>query len=95
MNRRPVTVQTNGAPSVVKGVMLTVLQAAMLLGTDERWVRRRISSHQFPYRKLSGRIVILRSELEAFIADLADLPGCTLREAQANVALRNGDMVRR
>jgi integrase len=40
MKRPPLTAQTNGAtpPLVFKGAMLTVLQAAMLLGTNERWV---------------------------------------------------------
>ncbi len=94
MKRRPVTVQTNGA-TPIKGAMLSVVQAAMLLGTDERWVRRRMSCHLLPFRKLNGRVVILRSELETFIANLADLPGCTLSEAQSNLALRNGEVVRR
>jgi hypothetical protein len=97
MKRTPVTTPLNGTTQspVSKGAMLNVLQAAALLGTNERWVRRRMSCGLLPYRKLSGRVVFLRSELNKFIADLADLPGCTLSEAQSNLALRNGEVVRR
>ena len=96
MKRTPLTAQPNGTspPPLSKGAMLTVLQAAALLGTDERWVRRRISRGLLPYRKYFGRIVILRSELDQFIADLAKLPGVSVEEARANVALRSGETVR-
>lgn len=97
MKRLPLTAPLNGTtPSPVsKGAMLTVLQAAALLGTNERWVRRRMQSGLLPYHKLLGRIVFVRSELEAFIADLANLPGITLDQARENLALRSGERVRR
>jgi Helix-turn-helix domain len=70
------------------GRMLNVQQAAELLGTSERWVRRRTSRGLLPYRKLCGRIFFLRAELEAFVNDL---PGITLSEAKENLSIRNGD----
>ena len=95
MRRSPA--QTNGVtlPPVYKGAMLTVLQAALELGQNARWTRLRMSRGLLPYRKLNGRIVILRSELDQFIADLANLPGVTLDQARENLALRNGELVRR
>jgi hypothetical protein len=41
-----------------------------------------------PYHRLNGRIILIRSELEAW---LAGLPGVTLSEARANMAERNGE----
>jgi hypothetical protein len=72
-------------------LLLDVRGVALLLGTSERSVRARIGRKLLPYRKLSGRIVFLRSELEAFIADL---PGVSVDEAKENLAIRSGGMVR-
>ena len=74
------------------GQLMDVRSAAALLGCSEKAIRARVSRHLLPYRKLSGRVVFLRSELEAYIATL---PGVSVEEAQANVAMRSGDMVRR
>ncbi len=42
-------------------------------GTVQSW-RNRIARRQVPFRRLAGRIVIIRRELEKF---LSDLPGLT------------------
>lgn len=74
------------------GLLLDVRGAAQLLACTEKSIRARISRKILPYRKLSGRIVFLRSELEEFVATL---PGVTLDEAQVNLVMRGGEMVRR
>ena len=74
------------------GALLDVAATAALLGMTERAVRARVARHVLPFRKLGGKIVFVRSELETFIAML---PGVTLDEAQANLVLRNGEAVTR
>ena len=74
------------------GLLLDVRGAAALLGTTERALRARVSRRVVPFRKFSGRIVFLRTELEQF---LTNLPGCSLDEARENLALRSGEGVRR
>jgi hypothetical protein len=79
MNRKP-----------YNGVLLDVAAAATLLGTTERAIRARVSRRLLPYRKFSGRVVFVRSELEQFIAAL---PGVTLEEARLNLMMRAGETV--
>ena len=85
MKRQPVTTAKS---TVSKGVLLNIQQAAELLGTSERWIRRRVERKLLPHRRISGRIVFIRSELEQFIENL---PGTTLSEAKQNLAMRNGE----
>ena len=49
---------------------------------SEDLVRSRVASGLLPYRKWGGRIVFLRSELEAFFSK--SLPGVTLEQAREN-----------
>jgi hypothetical protein len=65
--------------------LLDVTGAALFLGRDERWIRRRLSRGLLPYRRFAGRIVFLRTELEQFITNL---PGVSLDEAKKNLDLR-------
>lgn len=44
-------------------------------------IRHLIERRQIPFRRLGGRIVFLRRELEAF---LARAPGCSVEEAVRN-----------
>lgn len=68
------------------GQLLDVAAASELLGCSERALRARIARRLIPYRRFSGRIVFVRSELEAF---LMNLPGVTLAEAQNNLVMRS------
>ena len=70
------------------GALLDVTAAAVLLGMSERAIRARISRRTLPYRKFSGRIVFVRSELEMFVQDL---PGVSLIEAKENLAMRQSE----
>jgi excisionase family DNA binding protein len=67
------------------GELLDVSKGALLLGCTEKGLRRRIERREIPFRRLGGRVVFLRSELEAF---LGALPGCLLEEALGNVRSR-------
>jgi hypothetical protein len=73
------TVETDGA-------VLEVAGAAQFMGTTEKAIRQRVARHLLPFRKLGGRVIFLRAELEAF---LQDLPGCRLEEAQRNIGGRD------
>jgi len=64
---------------------LDVRHAAALLGLSEKATRARVARRLIPFRKLGGRVVFLRIELEAW---LSSLPGCTATEARANVEQR-------
>jgi len=71
--------------------VLDVVSAALLLGATEKAVRQRIARRLLPFRRLGGRIVFLRAELETF---LSDLPGVTVDEARENLAAQQGEAVR-
>ena len=70
------------ARKTINGTLLDVAHGAVLLGLTERALRARIARHQVPFRKLGGRVVLVRDELEKFIDTLE---GCSLREALGNV----------
>ena len=57
---------------------LSVPEAAQELGITERALWMRIYRNVFPHRRWGRRILILRSEFEAF---LNGLPGTTVEEA--------------
>lgn len=69
--------------------VLDVVEAANLLGTTPKAVRQRVARRTLPFRKLGGRIIFLKEQLEEFVRDL---PGCSVEEAQANMMARGGDL---
>lgn len=71
------------------GALLDVAAVAVLLGCSEKTVRARVSRHLLPFRRLGSRIVFRRDELQQF---LDALPGVSVEEAQANVAMRSGEI---
>lgn len=72
-------------PRTIAGAALDVRGGSHFLGWSEKRTRRLIERKLIPFRRLGGRIVFLRSELEAW---LQSLDGCSLDEAQANQAAR-------
>jgi hypothetical protein len=76
---------TGTGPRRLAGELLDVRTAAELLGATELTIRGQISRGLVPYRRLGGRIIVLRGELEKF---LASLPGVTAAEAAENAAAR-------
>ncbi len=77
----------SASPRRFNGEMLDVCSAATLLGCTEKTLRARVRRRTVPFREFGGRVVFLRNDIEAFIADL---PGCTLAEARGNLAARSG-----
>ena len=63
----------------VNGALLGIPEAAAYLGMTERATRWYVEQGLIPYRRLGGRIVFKRSELESFVDDL---PGVTLAQAR-------------
>lgn len=57
---------------------LTVPEVAAELGMTAKAVRQRIARGQLPYRRWGRRVLVLASELEAF---LKTLPGTSAEEA--------------
>ena len=86
MKRRPPQATSPLLPAT--SLLLDVKDGAVLLGVTERAARSRIARGLLPYRKLNGTIYFVRIELEQFIAEL---PGVSVEEAKANLALRAGD----
>jgi hypothetical protein len=70
----------------INGQLLDIATASQWLGCSEKALRARVSRHLVPFRKLSGRVVFRRAELEQFIEQL---PGVTVAQAQANLAARH------
>ena len=71
----------------IDGLALDVRHAARFLGGTEKQVRAMVARRLIPHRRLGGRIIFLRPELEQW---LASLPGCPLAEAHASLAIRTG-----
>jgi hypothetical protein len=65
----------------INGQLLDIATASQLLGCSERSLRARVAQRLVPFRKFSGRVVFRRAELE-------QLPGVTVAQAQANLAAR-------
>ena len=74
-------------PRTINGAALDVREASAFLGTTEKALRGMIDRQLVPYRRLNSRIILLRNELEYF---LAGLPGVTLAEAKNNQEARHG-----
>ena len=64
------------------GILMDVAAGAAFLGISERALRARIARRQIPFRRFHGRVVLVRSELEAFINRLR---GCSLDDALSKV----------
>lgn len=73
-------------PRRVNGAVMDVTTAASFIGTTEKAIRGQVSRRLIPFRRLNGRIVFLRSELETW---LTSLDGCPLDEALANAKERH------
>jgi hypothetical protein len=70
---------------MLNGLALDVRTGAAFIGDSEKGIRGKVARRTIPFRKLGGRIIFLRSELEAW---LQDLPGVTLDEAKTNMEAR-------
>jgi hypothetical protein len=68
------------------GQVLYINDAATRLGKTPKALRGDVARRLIPFRKLGGRVIFLRDELDAF---LKNLPGCRLEEAQVNMAGRH------
>ena len=69
----------------VNGVLMGVPEAAALIGNSERSLRALVAAGVVPYRKLGGRVVFRREELEKWIERL---PGVSLKDAELNQKVR-------
>ena len=72
-------------PRRVNGLALDVREGAAFVGISEKAMRGKVERRLIPFRRMSGRIIFIRSELEAW---LDSLEGCLLDEALANVKER-------
>ena len=70
------------AKKTINGALLDIAQGAEFLGITQRALRARVARHQVPFRKMGGRVVFVRVELEKWIEALE---GCDVKEALANV----------
>ncbi len=84
MRKRPPVKRTGQAqkPRRFNGILMDVLGLASYLGTSEHCVRSRVRRREIPFRKLGGRIVFLKNEIDQF---LAELPGTTIQEVLKNL----------
>ena len=72
--------------------VLYVDGAAALLQKTPKAVYADVARRRIPFKKLGGRVIFLRSELEEFIKNL---PGVSVEEARENLAMRQGAAVTR
>lgn len=70
------------AKKTINGALLDVTHTANHLGLTERGIWARVARNQIPYRRMGGRVVFVRRDLEKWIETLE---GCSLREALDNV----------
>ncbi len=82
--RHSIPGQSTAAPQA-----LNVVEAAHLVGMTPKAIRQRIARRTLPFRKLGGRIIFFKNELEEF---MRDLPGCSVEEAKINTMARGGDL---
>ena len=59
-----------GILRTMNGAILDVLGLSEFLGVGQKAIRERVSRKEIPYRKLGGRIVFVRSEIEKFVEGL-------------------------
>lgn len=87
MTRTPPKKQagTQTGPRTFSGAVLDVRTAAAFVGCSEKALRAHVSRQTVPFRRLGGRVLFLRSEIESW---LLGLDGCTLDTAKENMAAR-------
>ena len=74
-------------PRTIDGAALDVRGASVFYGGTEKQTRGLVERRLIPFKRLGGRIIFLRSELEAW---LSGLDGCTLDAARKNLEARHG-----
>ena len=74
-------------PRKIDGVALDVRTGSAFLGWKEKKTRGMIERGLLPYKRMNGRIILIRSELESW---LTSLTGCSLEESLANMRARQG-----
>lgn len=76
-------------PRSLDGELLDLRTTAKVYGGTEAFWRCRIGRGEVPFRKLGGRIVILRKELDALISNL---PGLSLEGVLEIERKRRGEV---
>jgi len=74
-------------PRTINGAVMDIANGAAFLGVSKKTMRARVARATVPFRRLGGRIVFLKTELEEF---LQALDGVNLKEALSNLRLRAG-----
>lgn len=84
----PTDTRTKRARRTFDGIVLDVNTCGTVLGTSERVIRGLVAKKIIPYRRLGGRIVFIKTEIETWLANLS---GCSLDEARRNLKLRGDE----
>lgn len=74
-------------PRRINGAALDVLAASDYYGGTVKQTRGLVDRRLISFKRLGGRIIFLREELEQW---LATMDGCSLAEAKSNVEMRHG-----
>lgn len=69
------------------GAVMDVATLASFFGSTPKAVRAGVARRLLPHRRLGGRVLFIRTEIEQF---LLDLPGVTLHQAIENLRARSG-----
>lgn len=72
-------------PRRIDGVCFDVCCGSLFLGWSEKKTRGMVARKLIPYRKVGGRIIFIKRDLEHW---LQTLEGCTVEEARQNGANR-------
>ena len=71
---------------IMSGVAMDLgTTSTQFFGTTDKVVRGLVERRLIPFRRLGGRIIFIRKELEEF---LTSLEGCHVEEALANIEAR-------
>jgi hypothetical protein len=76
-------------PRSLAGAILDVRTVSQVYGGTEKFWRGKVANQSVPFRKWRGRIIFIRSELDAFFS--TSLPGLTLERAIELEQKRRGD----
>ncbi len=74
-------------PRTIDGTIMDLRHGAFFLGMKEKMLRARVARGTVPFRRLGGRIIFLKSELQQF---LESLDGVNLHQALVNLKIRAG-----
>lgn len=87
--RRPPRKQSGQGcgPRRIDGAALDMRGGSIFFGWTEKKTRGMVERKLIPFRRLGARIIFIRAELETW---LANLPGCTIDQAQENLRVRKG-----